>query len=97
MLEQGILSFSDLQFMVPGTHADLTGQYSLDGKTFDFRGNVKLKAKLSRMTTGWKSLLLSQWIHFFKSMVPGRKFRSESPARGISLISALNYSPSARP
>lgn len=66
MLEQGILSFSDLQFMVPGTHADLTGQYSLDGKTFDFRGNVKLKAKLSRMTTGWKSLLLKPVDPFFQ-------------------------------
>lgn len=65
-LEQGILSFSDLQFMVPGTHADLTGQYSLDGKTFDFRGNVKLKAKLSQMTTGWKSLLLKPVDPFFQ-------------------------------
>jgi len=65
-LEQGILSFSDLQFMVPGTRADLTGQYSLDGKTFDFRGNVKFKAKLSQMTTGWKSLLLKPVDPFFQ-------------------------------
>jgi AsmA-like C-terminal region len=65
-LEQGILSFSDLQFIIPGTHADLTGQYSLNGKTFDFRGNLELKAKLSQMTTGWKSLLLKPADPFFQ-------------------------------
>jgi hypothetical protein len=65
-LEQGILSFSDLQFVIPGTHANLTGQYSLNGKTFDFRGNLELKAKLSQMTTGWKSLLLKPVDPFFQ-------------------------------
>jgi len=65
ILEQGILFFSDLQFKVPGTHADLTGQYSLNGKTFDFRGNLQLRAKLSQMTTGWKSILLKPVDPFF--------------------------------
>lgn len=64
-LDQGTLSFSALQFRVPGTRADLTGQYSLDGKTFDFHGNVALDAKLSQMTTGWKSILLKPADPFF--------------------------------
>lgn len=65
-LDEGILSFSDLQFRIPGTHADLTGQYSLNGKTFDFHGNLQLKAKLSQMTTGWKSILLKPVDPFFQ-------------------------------
>ena len=35
-LSQGVLSFSYLHFLVPGTHADLTGKYSLDGEHFRF-------------------------------------------------------------
>lgn len=57
-LQQGLLSFSSLQFEVPGTRAKVTGDYSVDGKTFDFHGKLQLNAKLSQMTTGWKSLLL---------------------------------------
>jgi hypothetical protein len=57
-LDDGVFNFSFLHFQIPGTHADMTGQYSLDGNTFDFQGTVKLEAKLSQMTTGWKSILL---------------------------------------
>jgi hypothetical protein len=57
-LSQGVLSFSYVHFLIPGTHADMTGQYSLDGNTFDFHGILRLDAKLSQMTTGWKSILL---------------------------------------
>ncbi len=64
-LKDGLLSFSLLHFLVPGTHVDMTGDYSLDGKTFDFRGTARLDAKLSQMTTGWKSLLLKPVDRFF--------------------------------
>lgn len=64
-LQDGILSFSLLHFEIPGTHADMTGQYSLDGATFDFHGLLKTEAKLSQMTTGWKSLLLKPVDPFF--------------------------------
>lgn len=64
-MNQGVLSFSFLHFQIPGTHADMTGQYSLDGNTFDFHGTLKLDAKLSQMTTGWKSILLRPVDPFF--------------------------------
>ncbi|MGC2820946.1 MAG: AsmA-like C-terminal region-containing protein [Candidatus Sulfotelmatobacter sp.] len=64
-LKNGLLSFSSLHFMIPGTHVDLTGDYSLDGRTFDFHGTARLEAKLSQMTTGWKSLLLRPLDRFF--------------------------------
>ncbi len=65
-LKNGLLSFSSLRFLVPGTHVDMTGVYSLDGKTFDFHGKAKLDAKLSQMTTGWKSVLLKPVDPFFR-------------------------------
>ena len=65
-LNQGVLSFSYLHFLVPGTHADMTGKYSLDGNTFDFHGVLRLDATLSQMTTGWKSILLKPVDPFFK-------------------------------
>lgn len=64
-LKDGLLSFSVLHFLVPGTHVDMAGEYSLDGRTFDFRGTARLDAKLSQMTTGWKSLLLKPVDRFF--------------------------------
>jgi AsmA-like protein len=64
-LESGILSFSSLNFEIPGTQADLTGQYSLDGRVFDFHGILKMQAKLSQMTKGWKSILLKPVDPFF--------------------------------
>jgi hypothetical protein len=64
-LDSGVLSFSFLHFLIPGTHADMTGQYSLDGNIFDFHGKLKLDAKLSQMMTGWKSILLKPVDPFF--------------------------------
>jgi hypothetical protein len=64
-LKSGILSFSQLQFQVPGTRVDMTGEYSLDGNKFDFHGKARLDAKLSHTVTGWKSILLKPVDSFF--------------------------------
>ncbi|MFZ1157535.1 MAG: hypothetical protein WAO10_07130 [Candidatus Sulfotelmatobacter sp.] len=64
-LKDGSLSFSYLHFLIPGTQVDMTGAYSLDGQTFDFRGKALLDAKVSQMTTGWKSILLKPVDPFF--------------------------------
>jgi AsmA-like C-terminal region len=64
-LTHGMLVFSSLHFQVPGTSAAMTGQYSLDGSTFDFHGTLNMEAKLSQMTTGWKSILLKPVDPFF--------------------------------
>jgi AsmA-like C-terminal region len=85
-LKDGVLSFSLLHFLVPGTHVDMTGDYSLDGQTFDFRGTVRLDAKVSQMTTGWKSILLKPVDPFFSkhgagTEVPIRVTGTESEPR----------------
>jgi hypothetical protein len=65
-LDEGVLTFSQLHFAVPGTNAEVEGQYSLDGNTFDFHGKLKLEAKLSQTMTGWKSVLLRPIDPFFQ-------------------------------
>jgi hypothetical protein len=64
-LSEGLISFSQLAFQVPGTQVSLTGQYSLDGNQFDFHGKARMDAKLSQMVTGWKSKLLKPVDPFF--------------------------------
>jgi hypothetical protein len=64
-LENGVIQFSRLQFEIPGTQVNLTGQYSLDGNQFDFHGKARMDAKLSHMMTGWKSILLKPADPFF--------------------------------
>jgi AsmA-like protein len=64
-LNNGLLSFSQLSFQVPGTHVKLSGTYSLDGNQFDFHGKALMDAKLSQMVTGWKSILLKPADPFF--------------------------------
>lgn len=73
-LRSGVLSFSELQFMVPGTEVSMTGKYSLDGNQFDFHGKARMQAKLSHMTTGWKSVLLKPVDPFFSKNGAGTEF-----------------------
>jgi hypothetical protein len=76
-LDDGIISFSQLEFRVPGTVVALTGKYSLDGNQLDFRGTARTEATLSHMVTGWKALLLKPVDPFFKKNGAG----SELPVR----------------
>jgi hypothetical protein len=90
-LKDGLLSFTSLHFLIPGTHVDMTGDYTLDGQTFDFRGKARLDAKVSQMTTGWKSILLKPVDPFFNkngagTEVPIRITGTESEPRfGLDL------------
>jgi hypothetical protein len=64
-LDAAKMTFAGLDYSVPGAEIALDGVYSLDGKQFDFRGKARLKAKLSQMVTGWRSLLLMPVDPFF--------------------------------
>ena len=65
-LKSGQLDFSQLNYTLPGATVNLAGQYTLDGKKFDFAGKVRTDAKLSQMTsTWWKSLMLKPVDPFF--------------------------------
>lgn len=64
-LENENIEFSSLSFGVPGSRVDLAGRYNILGDRVDFRGALRLDAKVSEMTTGWKHWLLKVADPFF--------------------------------
>ncbi len=66
-MDHGAFRFSRLEYTMPGATVAMTGVYSLDGKTFDFRGKVRTQATLSGMVAApWKKWLLKAVDPFFR-------------------------------
>lgn len=57
-LRNGIANMSDVSFEVPGATALLHGTYALRSKRIDAQGTAHMETKLSKATTGVKSLVL---------------------------------------
>lgn len=67
VMESGKLSFSKLNYSLPGATVALTGEYTLDGDRFEFEGKMRTDAKVSQMVASkWKSILLKPVDPFFK-------------------------------
>ena len=83
------LSLPHVTFDVPGSAIRLSGQYGLVSEHIDFAGTVFTDARLSEMTTGYKSLLLKPVDLVFKregggSAIPIRITGTRgSPAFGL--------------
>lgn len=54
-----------LVFTTPGAQITLAGNYTLDGKQFDFAGHARMQAHVSDMVGGWKGKLLTPLNPFF--------------------------------
>ena len=54
----GVIRFSRITFAVPGARVNLNGAYSVRSEALDFRGTVRLDAKLSELTSGGKAIFL---------------------------------------
>jgi len=65
ILDNQVMTFRSLSFDVPGARVALAGDYHLDDAVVDFRGNLKLDAKLSQTLTGWKRWALKPVDPFF--------------------------------
>jgi hypothetical protein len=70
-VEKGLVTFSRLRFAVPGAAVALAGNYALDTGQMNFRGKLKLQAKLSQTTTGVKSFFLRALDPFFRAKDAG--------------------------
>jgi hypothetical protein len=73
----GLATLSGVTFSVPGASAEMSGTYQLIEHRVDLHGTAHLEEKLSKTTTGVKSLLLKLADPFFRkkkhlSVVPVR-------------------------
>ncbi|MBB5339734.1 hypothetical protein [Tunturiibacter gelidoferens] len=67
VMDAGRLSFSKLNYSLPGADVMLAGEYTLDGERFEFEGKIRTNAKVSQMVASrWKSILLKPVDPFFK-------------------------------
>jgi hypothetical protein len=66
-----VITFRSLSFAVPGAGVDLTGSYNLKKDDLDFRGTLKLQAKVSQTMTGWKRWVLKPVDPFFAKQGSG--------------------------
>jgi hypothetical protein len=64
-LERAIVQFRKLSFGVPGAQVNLAGSYDVGESKLDFKGQLRLKAKLSQTVTGKKSFFLKAVDPFF--------------------------------
>lgn len=91
-LDRGVMTFPELSFRVPGVHVSLKGTYGLEDNALDFRGKARMEAKLSEMTTGFKSVLLKAIDPFFKKKGAGAEIpikiqgTHDQPAIGLNLF-----------
>lgn len=66
VMDKGTIHFSRLQFTIPGAAISLAGDYNMRSRDIDLRGQARLEATLSEMTTGVKSVLLKLVDPLFK-------------------------------
>ena len=91
-LEKGIIEFRSLTFGVQGATIDLTGTYDIRGGDLDFKGHLRLQAKLSQTVTGAKSFFLKAFDPFFKKNGAGAELpititgTRDKPVFGVSVF-----------
>ena len=66
-LNNGLATFTNLSFTVPGARAQMHGTFSLVSQRINLRGLLYMDAKLSSATSGIKSFLLKALGPFLKS------------------------------
>lgn len=77
-LDEGVIRFSNLAYVLPGGRVNLEGIYSLDGQQFDFHGRVRTEVSLSHLVDSpWLSFLLKVASPFFNKKGGG----AEIPVR----------------
>ena len=64
-LAKGVIEFSRLDLAIPGADLALSGNYTFDKEAIDFRGKLRLQAKMSQTMSGWKRWALKPADPFF--------------------------------
>ena len=77
------MTFSRLDFGVPGAEVALHGTYNMDADMLDFHGTLKLRARISQTVGGWKHWLAKPLDPFFAKKGAGTflKIQVVGPAK----------------
>jgi AsmA-like protein len=103
MMEKGVVKFSKLTFGVEGASLAMAGTYNMDSGQLDFRGKLRLDAKLSQTTTGMKSFFLKAVDPFFRGKDGGTVLpikitgTKDQPKYGLDLHDKANNEPAPTP
>lgn len=90
ILDRGVATFPTVTFAIPGATLNLSGEYGLHSEQLNFQGKLRLKAKLSQTTTGFKSFFLKAVDPFFKGEDAGTVLpikitgKREKPSFGLA-------------
>jgi hypothetical protein len=57
-MRDGAIHLSNVTFVMPGARVNVSGRFLMESEALDFRGTVRLDAKLSQLTTGVRSFFL---------------------------------------
>jgi hypothetical protein len=71
LLKDGIATFSNLSFGVPGALVQMQGTYDLISEKIDVHGTLKTEAEVSKTTHGLKALMLKVLDPFFRNKPTG--------------------------
>ena len=66
VLKDRVATFTNLAFDVEGAKVQLAGSYNLESQDLDFSGHLLLKAKLSKLVSGKKSIFLKPFDPIFE-------------------------------
>jgi hypothetical protein len=91
-MDKGVIHFSSVTFSVPGAGILLAGDYGIQGGELDFKGKIRLDAKLSQLVTGAKSDFLKLLDPFFSKNGAGTELpvtitgTRDNPVFGVSIF-----------
>jgi hypothetical protein len=102
-MKKGVVEFSKLTFGVEGASLAMAGTYNMNSGQLDFRGKLRLDAKLSKTATGMKSFFLKAVDPFFKGKDDGTVLpikitgTKDQPKYGLDLHDKANKEPAPAP
>ena len=70
-LEHGVARFSNLTFSIPGADAQMHGTYNVINHRIDLHGNMRVATRISKTSTGMKSLILKVMDPLFRKKKKG--------------------------
>ncbi len=91
-LDDGVITFTDLSFSVPGAAILLRGTYNLRGEDLNFAGQLRMKAHVSQTVSGAKSFFLKAVDPFFAKNGAGAVIpisitgKREAPSVGFTVF-----------